>query len=289
MRFTTLISAEQLQAALAAGENIVVIDTSFDLTDPEAGAAAWRAGHLPGSYHLDLERDLRGDNRHGGGRHPLPERDAFARTLGRCGVTPASQVVVLDRQGGTYAGRLWWMLRWMGHEAVALLDGGVAAWNAAGGTLVTDPPAESTTKTTATTTTPPYPERPALVETVTVDQLVAEPGQWQVVDARAAARFRGDVEPLDAAAGHIPDALNRFFLDNLEPDGRFKAPATLRAEFEAVLGDKISNRLVQQCGSGVTACHNLLAMEHAGLGGGRLYVGSWSEWSGDPARPVERG
>lgn len=287
MRVTTLISAGQLQAALAAGDNIVVIDTSFDLTDPNAGAAAWRAGHLPGSHHLDLECDLRGDHGHGGGRHPLPERDAFARTLGRCGVTPAAQVVVLDRHGGTYAGRLWWMLRWMGHEAVALLDGGVAAWNAAGGTLVTDPPAESTT--TTTTTAPPYPQRPALVETVTVDQLVAEPGHWQVVDARAAARFRGDVEPLDAAAGHIPGALNRFFMDNLEPDGRFKPPATLRSEFEAVLGDKVSARLVQQCGSGVTACHNLLAMEHAGLGGGRLYVGSWSEWSSNPARPIERG
>lgn len=287
MHFTTLISAAELQAALAAGENVVVIDTGFDLTDLEAGAAAWRAGHLPGSFHLDLERDLRGDTRHGGGRHPLPDRTGFARTLGRCGVTPASQVVVLDRQGGTYAGRLWWMLRWMGHDAVALLDGGLAAWTAAGGALVTDATAEAT----AEATVPPYPERPPLVETVSVGQLVAEPNAWQIIDARAATRFRGDVEPLDAAAGHIPGAYNRFFMDNLDADGRFKSPGVLRREFEAVLGrpDPDPAWLVQQCGSGVTACHNLLAMQHAGFAGGRLYVGSWSEWSSDPARPVERG
>jgi thiosulfate/3-mercaptopyruvate sulfurtransferase len=283
--FTTLISADQLRAALGGTPAPIVIDTSFDLADTAAGEASWALGHVPGSIYLHLERDLSGAKTgpkgEFKGRHPLPERAAFAEVLGRCGITPAIPVIALDRQGGMYAARLWWMLRWMGHTAVAVLNGGVAAWLEAGGTLVTE--------ASAVTAAAPYPERTPLVATVDAQALAAELGRVRLLDARAGERFRGEVEPLDATAGHIPGALNRFYKDNLGADGRFKPAAQLRAEFEALLGPNGAERAVHQCGSGVTACHNLLAMEHAGLAGSLLYPGSWSEWSADPARPVARG
>ena len=283
--FDTLIPADRLRAALAGGDAVTIIDTRFDLADTATGAASWHAGHLPGSIYLHLDRDLAGPRTGPDGvfkgRHPLPARADFAATLGRCGITPATQVVALDAQGGIYAARLWWMLRWMGHSAVAVLDGGVSAWTAAGGTLVTD--------AAQVQPAPPYPERAALAGTIDAAALVAELGRVRLLDARAGERFRGEVEPLDTTAGHIPGALNRFFKDNLDAGGRFKPAAQLRTEFEALLGARPADRAVHQCGSGVTACHNLLAMEHAGLAGSVLYPGSWSEWSADPARPVARG
>jgi thiosulfate/3-mercaptopyruvate sulfurtransferase len=280
MSTSTLITAEQL---LRADAGTVVIDTSFDLADVNAGEASWRAGHLPGSFYLHLDRDLCGAKTGRNGRHPLPERAAFAATLARCGVTPAKRVVALDRQGGMYAAHLWWMLRWMGHAEVEVLDGGVAAWVAAGGVLTTDP-------TRAAPATAPYPERPSLARTVSVDELAARLGRTPLLDARAGERFRGEVEPLDTAAGHIPGALNRFFKDNVDATtGRFKSADQLRAEFTPLLGEHGADSVVHQCGSGVTACHNLLAMEHAGLAGSALYPGSWSEWSADPSRPVAQG
>lgn len=283
--FTTLISADSLRALLACDAPSVVIDTSFDLGDVAAGEHSWREAHLPGSLYLHLDRDLCGAKTGPDGvfrgRHPLPERADFARTLGRCGITPATQVVAVDRQGGMYAARLWWMLRWMGHAAVAVLDGGVPAWTAPGGAVVAD--AGTPGKA------PPYPDRPSLAIAVAADGLAAQLGRIRLVDARAAERFRGEVEPLDAAAGHIPGALNRFFKDNLDVDGRFKPADRLRAEFDALLGLRGAQAVVHQCGSGVTACHNLLAMEHVGLPGSALYPGSWSEWSADPARPIAQG
>jgi thiosulfate/3-mercaptopyruvate sulfurtransferase len=283
--FTTLIAADQLRALLAAGSAPVIIDTRFDLADTAAGEAGWAAGHVPGSIYLHLDRDLSGSKTGPGGRfrgrHPLPERGDLALRLGRCGVTPARQVVVLDAQGGMVAARLWWMLRWLGHAAVAVLDGGVPAWVATGGPLVTDP--------TVATAAAPYPERAPLAGTIDADALAARLGRVRLLDARAGERFRGEVEPLDTTAGHIPGALNRFFKDNLDADGRFKPAAQLRADFDALIGARSADPVVHQCGSGVTACHNLLAMEHAGLPGSMLYPGSWSEWSSDPDKPVARG
>jgi len=278
---TTLIDVASLREALASTTPPRVVDTRFDLADTAAGEASWRAGHVPGSLYLHLDRDLSGLKTGSNGRHPLPSREVFARTLGAAGITPSTQVVALDAQGGIYAARLWWMLRWMGHVPVAVLDGGMQAWVAAGGALSTEQP--------VTAPAPNYPLRDAAAPTVGADELNRSLGRWRVLDARAGDRFRGEVEPLDARAGHIPGALNRFYKDNLDGDGRFRPAAQLRQEFGSLLGTHRADETVHQCGSGVTACHNLLAMEVAGLSGSRLYPGSWSEWSADPARPVAVG
>ena len=285
MTFNTLISAAELRALLASDAAPTLIDTGFDLADTQLGEREWRAGHVPRSQYLHLDRDLAGAKHSADGRfrgrHPLPERAAFAASLARCGITPATQVVALDRQGGMYAARLWWMLRWMGHEAVAVLDGGVAAWVAIGGALTTDVP--------AVTPAAPYPDRAPLAVTADAGTLAREVGRTRLIDARAAERFRGEVEPLDAAAGHIPGALNRFFKNNLDASGRFKPAHVLHAEFTALVGQVAPTSVVHNCGSGVTACHNLLAMTHAGLPGSVLYPGSWSEWSADPQHAIARG
>jgi thiosulfate/3-mercaptopyruvate sulfurtransferase len=277
----TLITVDELRAAQTAGASVRIVETSFDLADVEAGRRAFDAGHLPGSVYLHLDADLSGPKTGRNGRHPLPTREAFAATLGRIGVTSSTLVVALDRQGGVYAARLWWMLRWVGHADAAVLDGGVHAWLAAGGELVGE--------VTAPAAAAPYPMRAPLTTQVDADAVARSTGVLRVIDARAADRFRGEVEPIDAVAGHIPGARNRFHRQNLAPDGRFKAPAQLREEFETLLGADAPDAVAHQCGSGVTACHNLLAMEHAGLVGSALYPGSWSEWSSDPARPIARG
>jgi thiosulfate/3-mercaptopyruvate sulfurtransferase len=278
----TLISIEELRAAQAAGTDLRIVDTGFDLADVEAGRRAFAAGHLPGSVYLHLDADLSGPKTGRNGRHPLPPREAFAATLGRIGITPSTRVVALDRHGGVYAARLWWMLRWIGHADAAVLDGGVDAWVAAGGALVADDGASPVAAA-------PYPQCSPLTTQVDADALAKDIGRLRVVDARAAERFRGEVEPIDAVAGHIPGAFNRFHRHNLERDGRFKSAAQLREEFDTLLGGDAPGAVAHQCGSGVTACHNLLAMEHAGLVGSALYPGSWSEWSSDPERPIARG
>lgn len=274
MTYRTLLSPTELRALRDA----LILDCRFDLADPAAGARAYVAGHIPGAHYLHLDDDLAGpktapDSRFLG-RHPLPDRDTFAARLRALGLRAGRQVVAYDTQGGPYAARAWWLLRWLGHAEVAVLDG---AWD---GDWSTDTPAASPSEWQAGA---------PLVSWMSADELAAQLGRVRLLDARAAERFRGDVEPLDRQAGHIPGALNRFFKDNLGPDGRFKPAAQLRAEFEALLAPFAQGQVVHQCGSGVTACHNLLAMAHAGLDGASLYPGSWSEWSSDPTRPVAQG
>jgi thiosulfate/3-mercaptopyruvate sulfurtransferase len=277
---TTLISAAALRESLSAAAPPVVLDTSFDLADPDAGERAYREGHVPGALFVHLDRDLCAAKTGTNGRHPLPAREAFAATAGALGITPGTQVVVYDRQQGAYAARAWWMLRWLGHAAVAVLDGGWQAWQAAGGACDSAVPAAPAA--------PPYPAGKPLVEIIDAPALAAQLGRLRLIDARAPERFRGEAETIDRQAGHIPGATHRFFKDNLAADGRFKPAGLLRAEIEP-LAPEPARRVVHQCGSGVTACHNLLAMEVAGLGTGLLYPGSWSEWSSDPSRPIARG
>jgi thiosulfate/3-mercaptopyruvate sulfurtransferase len=270
------------RALLAGPLPPLLLDASFELSDAAAGEAAHGSGHLPGSLYVHLDRDLCAARTGRNGRHPLPDRAAFARTAASLGVTPGRQVVALDRNGGMYAARLWWMLKWLGHAEVAVLDGGYKAWVAAGGVPSTEP-------VERTAAAPPYPERPPLVASVDAAGLGHRLGQAMVLDARSGERFRGEKEPIDPVAGHIPGAFNRFHAENLLPGGLFKPAAALREELQAVLGGRSPGDVVHSCGSGVTACHNLLAMEHAGLAGSQLYPGSWSEWSADPARPIARG
>ena len=214
-------------------------------------------------------------------RHPLPDRDTWAAKVAAWGIAPGTQVVCYDAQGGPYAARAWWLLRWLGHTEVAVLDGGIAGWLQAGGTTTASP-------TAAPTTQAPYPAaREPAMPTIDATQLLSRLGTLTLLDARAGERFRGEVEPLDPVAGHIPGATLRFFKDNLQADGRFKPAEQLRAEFTALGADQ--REVVNQCGSGVTACHNLLARAHAGLGIGTLYPGSWSEWCSDASRPVAKG
>jgi thiosulfate/3-mercaptopyruvate sulfurtransferase len=286
MTWRTLIPAGELRMLLAGNADCVVLDCGFDLADAGAGERAYAAGHLPGARYVHLDRDLCGAKTGRNGRHPLPERDAFAARVGGWGIRPSTQVVAYDAQGGSYAARAWWMLRWLGHEAVAVLDGGLAAWRAAGGTVASDEPAPRPAV--------PYRPGPSTMPTLDVAALqaaMARAGEVIVVDARSGERYRGEAEPIDPVAGRIPGSRHRFFKDNLDAAGCFKAPAVLRAEFAAngLDGTAGPARVVHLCGSGVTACVNLLAMAHAGIEGAALYPGSWSEWCADPARPVARG
>jgi thiosulfate/3-mercaptopyruvate sulfurtransferase len=277
---TPLVSPEQLVAALAAGATPLIIDCSFDLADVAAGERAYGQGHLQGAIYAHLDRELAGAKTGRNGRHPLPARADWAATLARLGVTPARAVVVYDAQGGMYAARAWWMLLWAGHRAASVLDGGLAAWKAAGGAVDSGSVAPLAAPS-------PYPLGESLVRSVDADALQKALGRVTLIDARAGERYRGEVEPLDQRAGHIPGARSRFFKDNLDAQGRFKPADQLRATFAAFGAEPA--QVVHQCGSGVTACHNLLAMEVAGLKGSSLYPGSWSEWASDPARPVAVG
>ena len=281
-----LIQATELAALVGQGQTFV-LDCRFDLADTGAGRRAYDAGHLPGALYLHLDDDLSGPKTGRNGRHPLPERSAFMRRLERAGIGDDSRVVVYDASGGMTAARAWWMLRWIGHADVALLDGGLPAWTAAGLPLETaEPPARPAGRLS---------ERPSAVRQVDRAALLADLELEQerrarlVVDARASDRFRGENETIDAIGGRIPGAVNRFFRDNLAPDGRFKPAAQLRAEFDAITGGRAPQSLVLSCGSGVTACHDLLALELAGLPGAALYPGSWSEWSSWPDAPVATG
>jgi len=277
--FTTLVDVGTLKEKLGSADWRIV-DVRHQLANPEWGEQAYADGHIPGAVFLHCDRDLSGPVSGRNGRHPLPDPARLAARLGELGIGPETQVVVYDDAQGMIAGRLWWLLRWLGHDKVALLDGGLQAWLADGGALEADLPHPVPVAFKADV-------RDVMVTADYVQEFMAT-ARMHLIDARSPDRFRGENETLDRVGGHIPGAVNRFFRDNLREDGRFKSADQLRAEWLAVLDGQSVDRVVHQCGSGVSACHNLLAMEIAGLSGGKLYAGSWSEWCSDPARPVVR-
>ena len=272
----TLASSDEL----AAHFEWRVFDCRHDLANPDWGLEQYTKAHIPGALFAHLDRDLCAPKTGRNGRHPLPYPQVFAAWLGRQGLNPADQVVCYDAGPGSFAARLWWMLRWLGHESVAVLDGGFTKWVAEGRAV--------------TSAVPSFPKREYAGgadsrRILDVSSIEKNPQGTFLLDARAPARYRGEQEPIDPVAGRIPGALNRFNNDNLAANGTFKAPETLRAEFESIISNRNPEEIVHYCGSGVFACHNLLAMEIAGLPGSRLYAGSWSEWIADSRRPRESG
>ncbi len=302
MSYTTLISAKELQVLMASiqpSSQLRIFDCSFDLSQPHAGHEQYLASHIPGAIYADLEESL--SARHGargahgvltasgadapasGGRHPLPNLERFATWLSSIGMGNDMQAVVYDRNGGNYCGRLWWMLKWAGHENVAVLDGGLQAWQAAGGAISRGgEPAHFQANFLL------GPELAVLVGAQDVADQLGQPTQT-LIDARVKPRFKGEVEPLDAVAGHIPGALNRPFMQNLTIDGKFKSAEQLKIEFAVLLGGQGAETVVHYCGSGVSALSNLVAMEVAGFGRAKLYAGSWSDWCSDADRPIALG
>jgi thiosulfate/3-mercaptopyruvate sulfurtransferase len=273
-----LVTPEELSRHLE-DPKWVVFDTRHDLMDVEKGRRAYAQGHVPGAFFLHTDEDLSGKKTGRNGRHPLPDVDAFAARMNGCGVAPGVQVVAYDDMGGNFAVRLWWLLRWLGHDAVALLDGGWPLWKKEGRPVTQAVPAPRPGNFVA------RPELGAVADIDFVERFREDPS-LKLIDARAAERFKGLQEPIDPVAGHVPGAVNRFWQANLEPDGRFKSPEKLREEYSALLGGTDAAQSVHMCGSGVTSCHNMFAMALAGLPPGRLYPGSWSEWCADPNRPV---
>lgn len=279
--YSTLISASELAAHL---DDVawVICDCRHDLADIEAGRRAYAELHIPGARFVHLDEDLSAPKTGRNGRHPLPDPERFARRAGELGIGNRSQVVAYDASGGYYAARMWWLLRWAGHDAVAVLDGGWDAWRKASHPVTDQMPAIKAARFTMRRRSDMTHDAGYIAANL------AEPGLF-LLDARSADRFRGENETLDPVAGHIPGASNRFFRNNLETDGCFKPAAALREEFDELLENRIPASVAHYCGSGVTACHNLLAMEIAGLSGSRLYPGSWSEWVADRSRPVATG
>lgn len=278
-RWQTLVDVDTLAAALGR-DDLVVLDARVSLADRSAGEAWYREGHIPGARFADLDRDL-SDHARKGGRHPWPGAGDFTARLGARGITPAHQVVVYDAgDGALAAARAWFLLRALGHRDVAVLDGGWKTWTARGGVVDTRVPAPAPARYAADF------DRSRLLDAAGVQAHLA--GGGMLIDARAAERFRGEVEPLDRAAGHVPGAVSRPYADNLR-DGRFKPSAELAREFGELLDGRSATEVAVMCGSGVTACHHLLAMEHAGLPGAKLFTGSWSGWLEDPSRPVATG
>ncbi len=287
--FGTIVTPDTLKTYLAGQDGDptwVVVDCRFNLMQLQLGREEYLAGHIPGAFYAHLDADLASPVTPGSGRHPLPDRDAFARLAGSWGVGPDTQVVVYDQGAGAIAARLWWLLRWIGHDRTALLEGGYAAWLAAGGATDTEVPARIGQA-------PPAGSQGEHAPWIGTEELAEVLDRVRLIDARDTTRFRGESEPIDTVAGHIPGAISRPFSDNLDGDGRFYDAETLRRQFQSLPGmadiAEGAAGVVNMCGSGVTACHNILAMEIAGLGGSTLYAGSWSEWIRDPSRAVETG
>lgn len=277
----SLFSPAQLARLLAGPDRPVIVDCRFDLARPDAGGAAYQAGHIPRAWYAHLDHDLAGPRVPGSGRHPLPDPEGLARLFARWGVEPATQVVAYDDSGGAIAARLWWLLRWMGHRRVGLLDGGWAAWIAAGLPVSVDTPAPATGVFHGS------PGQMPVADTAAIEAHLGD-RRFLILDARSGPRYRGETEPLDPVAGHVPGAVNWPYQTALDAAGHFREPADIRAALQATLAGRANGDVVVMCGSGVTACHALFAMELAGLPGGRLYPGSWSEWIADPGRPVAR-
>jgi thiosulfate/3-mercaptopyruvate sulfurtransferase len=287
MRWNALVSAEELADAIGHSgrlpQGLALIDTRFGIGDPAQGERDYAAGHLPGAVYAHLDRDLSDHTRHGHGRHPLPDAKDTSTRLGAWGITPTHQVVVYDaRDSAMAAARAWFMLKLLGHKRVAVLDGGYARWSQLGLPISTDVPQPAHVA---------YAAHYDASLLAAADELshANDVNAPLLIDARAVERFRGDVEPLDRVAGHVPGAVNRPYAQNLKADGSFRSADELAAEYRALLGGRAPDRAVLMCGSGVTACHDLLAMEHAGLHGARLYADSWSGWVSDPLRPVATG
>ena len=280
MAFRTLISTAALALHLG-DDDVAVVDCRFQLADEASGEHEYLSAHIPGAVYAHLDRDLSGPKTGTNGRHPLPDPVSLVATFSRMAISEGVQVVAYDHDNGGYASRLWWMLRWLGHDAVAVLDGGFAKWTAEG--RETRGGIESRSPRTFTAAMRPD----MVVDAAQVEALRADKA-WHLVDARAPERFRGEVEPIDRVAGHIPGAANHCYQTNLTDEGSFRTPEDLRAHLRGALGGSSPDHVVCYCGSGVTACQNLLALEHAGLTGAKLYAGSWSEWSSDPRRPVEK-
>ncbi len=274
---TTLIAREELERHLQ-DPDWVIFDCRFDLRDPAAGEKAYRKGHIVNAQYAHLERDLSSPKTATTGRHPLPDSAQLAEKLGAWGIGESKQVIAYDDAGGTVAARLWWLLRWLGHREVAVMNGGFTRWCDEGRPVSAELPSRKPARFVA------HPQFGAYVDSMFVaDNLVKR--EAIIVDARAQSRFVGEVEPLDSVAGHIPGARNRPFEANLDAHGDFLPAAALKKAFHDLLSDVPAQQAVHMCGSGVTACHNILAMEIAGLAGSRLYAGSWSEWITDPKRP----
>ena len=286
MVFKTLIDVDSLQELLGQ-PRLAVVDCRFDLMNPEAGRQAYLRAHIPGARYADLNRDLSAPVGPHTGRHPLPPPEVFAGRLGAMGIGNDTQVVAYDEANGSIAARLWWMLRWLGHDAAAVLDGGFNAWTARGGALQSGEADPAAAERVARHFTPRI-DAGSVVSTAELERAL-QGRKALLVDARAQERYAGAVEPIDPVAGHVPGAVNHPFTANLGADGRFLPAAELRRRWQERLTGSDLKNLVAMCGSGVTACHNLLSLEVAGLTGGKLYAGSWSEWIRDPRRPVARG
>jgi thiosulfate/3-mercaptopyruvate sulfurtransferase len=282
MAFTTLIDTATLSRFLD-DPAFAIVDCRFKLEDEGWGARAYADAHVPGSVHTSLDRDLSASKTGTNGRHPLPEPSALIRTFERLGIGDDTQVVAYDQDAGMYASRLWWLLRWLGHTEAAVLDGGFAKWVAEGRPTVagTAPLAARPPRTFSGS-----PRSDMAVDVSEVTRLMHNP-EWRLLDARAPERYRGEVEPVDRVPGHIPGATNHFYRRNLDAQGTLLPPEELRERLQDSIAGVRPDRVVCYCGSGVTACHNLLALEHAGMTGAKLYAGSWSEWSSGPSRPVE--
>jgi thiosulfate/3-mercaptopyruvate sulfurtransferase len=281
MAFKTLISTAALAQHLD-DRAYAIVDCRAKLDDAAWGKREHAAAHIPHAVYVDLAADLSGSKTGTNGRHPLPDPHTLAQTFSRLGISSGVQVVAYDQENGMFASRLWWLLRWLGHDAAAVLDGGFNTWTAEGRPVE----AGDTHRSPRVFEGSARPEMTADADSVAARLGVDRP---RLVDARAPERYRGDTEPIDKVGGHIPGAKNHFFQWNLDEQGRFRTPEELRAKIGATIGDVPADQVVCYCGSGVTACHNLLAFEHAGLPGARLYAGSWSEWSADDRRPIEKG